>query len=66
MSKVFGYPEFDQSGEMILTIYDGDYAAMLMDIRVYKMKAGEIRKFCRGSTPARANSAMPTMTSWPA
>ena len=47
MSKVFGYPEFDESGEMILTTYDGDYAAMLMDIRVYKMKAGETRKFCR-------------------
>jgi len=47
MSKVFGYPKFDESGEMVLTAYDGDYAAMLMDIRVYKMKAGEIRKFCR-------------------
>ena len=47
MSKVFGYPAFDQSGEMILTTYEGDYAAMLMDIRIYKMKAGETRKFCR-------------------
>jgi 5-deoxy-glucuronate isomerase len=47
MSKVFGYPEFDESGEMIVTEYDGDYAAMLMDIRVYKMKTGETRKFCR-------------------
>lgn len=46
MSKVFGYPEFDASGEMILTTYDGDYAAMLMDIRVYNMKAGEKRTFC--------------------
>ncbi len=47
MSKVFGYPTFDASGEMVLTTYDGDYAAMLMDVRVYKMKAGETRKFCR-------------------
>ncbi len=47
MSKVFGYPKFDASGEMILTTYDGDYAAMLMDIRVYKMKAGETRSFRR-------------------
>ncbi len=47
MSKVFGYPEFDASGEMILTTYDNDYAAMLMDIRMYRMKAGETRKFCR-------------------
>lgn len=47
MSKVFGYPQFDKSGEMILTTYDGDYAAMLMDVRLYKMKAGETRKFCR-------------------
>lgn len=47
MSKVFGYPEFDASGEMLLTTYDGDYAAMMMDIRVYTLKAGESRKFCR-------------------
>ena len=47
MSKVFGYPKFDQAGEMILTTYGGDYAAMLMDIRVYQMKAGETRSFCR-------------------
>lgn len=47
MSKVFGYPKFNASGEMILTTYDGDYAAMLMDIRVYKMKAGETRSFRR-------------------
>ena len=47
MSKVFGYPKFDASGEMVLTTYDGDYSAMLMDVRVYQMKAGETRKFCR-------------------
>ena len=47
MSKVFGYPKFDERGEMVLTTYDGDYAAMLMDVRVYQMKAGETRSFCR-------------------
>ena len=47
MSKVFGYPAFDEAGEMVLTTYDDDYATMLMDTRVYKMKAGETRKFCR-------------------
>jgi len=47
MSKVFGYPKFDDHGEMVLTAYDGDYADMLMDIRVYRMEAGEIRKFSR-------------------
>ena len=47
MSKVFGYPEFDDKGEMILTTYDNEYKAMMMDIRVYRMKAGEVRKFQR-------------------
>ena len=47
MSKVFGYPEFDEKGEMILTTYDNDYKAMMMDIRVYRMKANEVRTFKR-------------------
>ena len=47
MGKVFGYPEFDARGEKILTTYDNDYKDMLMDIRVYRMKAGEKRIFCR-------------------
>ena len=47
MSKVFGYPSFDENGEMILTTYDNDYAAMLMDIRVFSMKSGENRSFKR-------------------
>ncbi|GHT98077.1 hypothetical protein FACS1894142_3920 [Spirochaetia bacterium] len=45
--KVFGYPAFDTSGEMILTTYDNAYRDMLMDIRVYRMKAGEKRTFRR-------------------
>ena len=47
MAKVFGYPEFDKNGEMILTTYENDYKAMNMDIRVYSMKAGETREFSR-------------------
>lgn len=47
MKKVFGYPEFDAKGERILTTYDNEYSDMLMDIRVYRMKAGEERTFCR-------------------
>ncbi|MCI9124081.1 MAG: 5-deoxy-glucuronate isomerase [Eubacterium sp.] len=47
MGKVFGYPEFDASGEKILTTYDNEYKEMMMDIRVYRMKAGERRTFGR-------------------
>ena len=36
MGKVFGYPKFDEKGEMILTTYDNEYKAMMMDIRVYQ------------------------------
>jgi 5-deoxy-glucuronate isomerase len=45
--KVFGYPAFDESGEMILAAYDNAYRDMLMDIRVYRMEAGEKRSFRR-------------------
>ena len=47
MSKVFGYPTFDASGEKILTTYDNEYKDMMMDIRVYQMKEGEKRSFCK-------------------
>ena len=47
MSKLFGYPEFDSNGEMILTTYDNDYSEMMMDIRVYKLKKDEKRVFMR-------------------
>ncbi len=33
---------FDEYGRMILTTYDNDYKAMMMDIRVYSMKAVDI------------------------
>lgn len=45
--KVFGYPEFDANGEQILTTYDNEYSDMLMDIRVYRMKDGDVRTFGR-------------------
>lgn len=45
MGKVFGYPEFDAGGERVLTTYDNDYSAMLMDIRVFRMKAGAQKEF---------------------
>lgn len=47
MSKVFGYPQYDENGEKLLTTYEGDYSAMMMDIRVYRLAAGERRRFCR-------------------
>ena len=47
MGSVFGYPKYDQNGEMILTTYENDYKEMMMDIRVYKMKQGEHRLFGR-------------------
>ena len=47
MGKLFGYPEFDASGEMILTTYENEYSDMMKDIRVYRMKAGETRTFGR-------------------
>ena len=47
MGKVFGYPEFDRKGEKILTTYDNEYSEMMMDIRVYRMKAGETRSFLK-------------------
>ncbi len=43
--RVFGYPSFSESGEMVLTTYDNAYRAMMMDIRVYRMAAGETRSF---------------------
>lgn len=47
MGKVFGYPDFDENGEKILTTYDNDYKEMNMDIRVYRLGAGETRSFYR-------------------
>lgn len=47
MGKVFGYPPFDEKGEKILTTYENEYKEMMMDIRVYRMKAGEERSFKR-------------------
>ena len=35
--KEFGYPKFDDHGEMILSTYDNEYSDMLMDTRVYRI-----------------------------
>lgn len=45
--KVFGYPEFDANGEKVLTTYDGPYRDMLMDVRVFRMEAGDKKTFLR-------------------
>lgn len=47
--KVFGYPEFNEAGEKILTTYENEYKNMLMDIRVYKMAVDETRTFFKES-----------------
>ena len=47
MNKVFGYPKFDETGEMILTTHDNEYKDMLMDVRVYRLKPNESRTFSR-------------------
>ena len=44
MGKVFGYPEFDQHGEMVLTTYDGNYAAILLPRRSVRLSK---RLFCQ-------------------
>ena len=35
--KNFGYPQFDENGEEILTTYDNEYSEMMMDVRVYRI-----------------------------
>ena len=45
MSKEFGYPEFDASGEKILVTYDNEYSGMMKDVRVYRLKKGDSRSF---------------------
>lgn len=47
MEHVFGYPEFNEDGEQVLTTYDNEYSGMMMDIRVYRMKVGTTRTFGR-------------------
>ena len=43
--KVFGYPKYDELGEMVLTTYTNEYSDMLMDIRVYKVNKGDVKTF---------------------
>ena len=44
MGKVFGYPEYNAEGEKVLTTYDNDYKEMLMDVRLFLMKSGQVKK----------------------
>jgi len=36
VSKVFGYPKFDENGEMILTTYDNEYPCVQHEGRTDK------------------------------
>lgn len=45
MNKLFGYPEFDSTGMMVLTTYENDYSDMNMDIRLYQIQAGSSRNY---------------------
>jgi 5-deoxy-glucuronate isomerase len=45
MFEMFGYPEFSSTGEQIITTRNGIYKDMLMDIRVFRMKAGDRKAF---------------------
>lgn len=49
----FGYPEFSTDGEKIITTREGNYAFSMMDIRIYKMLAGQSRTF-ESATDERA------------
>lgn len=45
MNNQFGYPTFDENGKKVLTTSDGLYKDMLMNVTVYKMKAGDKKEF---------------------
>lgn len=47
MSKVFGYPKYDDNNIMQITKYDGDYAEMMMDVFVKKLAPGETFEIVR-------------------
>lgn len=45
MNNQFGYPEFTPEGVRVLTTTDGTYRDMMMNITVYRMQAGQSRRF---------------------
>ena len=47
MSKPFAYPEFDENGVKVLSRAGDAVNDMMMNITVYRMKAGEERAFLR-------------------
>ena len=64
--KVFGYPEFDENGEKLLTTYEGEYSAMNMDIRVYRMCTNTIRNFNKATEETAILLLKGTVTfAWP-
>lgn len=52
MNKEFGYPTYDADGVQVLTTTDGLYQDALMNTSVYRLEAGEERKFFFGSEEA--------------
>ncbi len=47
MQKQFGYPQYNQDDEKILTTYKGEYSDMLMDIKLKKLSEGEEIVICK-------------------
>ncbi len=45
MSKVFGLPEYSPEGVKTVTTRDSKYKDMMMDIRIYKIKSGDVKIF---------------------
>ena len=45
MSKPFAYPEFDENGVKVLSRAGDAVNDMMMNITVYRMKAGEFATF---------------------
>ena len=46
--KSFGYPRFDENGEKLIMDRKGIYMDMMMDMRSYLMKAGDVRSISSG------------------
>ncbi len=47
MDKEFGYPQYNQNDEKILTTYQNEFKDMLMDIMLKKLKKGESIDICK-------------------
>ncbi len=49
MENMFGYPDFNEAGEKVLTATDGLYRDMMMNISVFRFQKGEKRIFLKPS-----------------